>query len=140
MVGEVLMSTALYTNESNAITADCPCHPSKTIAWADELPPPLKDLVVRPISFDVARDYDLQADHTHGRDAANQPCYSAFRFVLTRLHSDDDEVFYEAPVYAESLTSWRLVDERWLVRRSVVGNFEDASALTSFSLSDVMPR
>jgi hypothetical protein len=134
------MNTALYTKEANEASIDCPFSLSKTVTWADELPPPLKDLVVAPIRFDMARDYDLQADHVHGCDASNQPCYSAFRFILTRLHSDDDEVFYEAPVYAETLTSWRLVDERWLVCRTVVGNFDDASAQTSFSLSDVMPR
>jgi hypothetical protein len=106
----------------------------------DDLPAGLKDLVVHPVRFDVARDYDMLADCTHGRDAANQPCFSEFRFVLTQLRSDDDEVFYEAPVYAESMTSWRLVDERWLVCRTTVGNLDDAEFYTHFSLRETMPR
>ncbi|HEY8908163.1 MAG TPA: hypothetical protein VIM63_19250 [Rhodoferax sp.] len=96
--------------------------------------------MVTPVSFDVSRDYEMQAEHTHGRDVANQPCFSEFRFVLTQLCSDDDEVFYEAPVYAESLTSWRLLDQRWLVCRTQVSGVDQARGQTSLSLSDTMPR
>lgn len=132
------MGTALYTQASNAIRSNCPYHAGPAIAWLDDLPAGLKEWVVPPVRFDVARDYDMLADHTHGRDAANQLCFSEFRFVLTQLRSDDDELYYEAPVYAESLTSWRLVDERWLVCRTTVGS--DAEFHTRFSLSDAMPR
>jgi hypothetical protein len=96
--------------------------------------------VVPPISFQVHQEYDMLAERTCGCDAANKPCYGAFRFVQTQLRSDDDEVFYEAPVYAESLTSWRLIDERWLVCRTTVGSFDAAGFVTSFSVSDTMPR
>jgi hypothetical protein len=71
---------------------------------------------------------------------ANRPCFSEFRFVLTQLRSDDDEMFYDAPVYAESLTSWRLIDERWLVCRTTFASFDHVGVLTRFSLSDAMPR
>jgi hypothetical protein len=104
------MGTALYTQAFNAIRSNCPHHAVPATDWLDDLPASLKDLVVPPVSFEGALDYEMFANHTHGRDTANQPCFSEFRFVLTQLRSDDDDVFYEAPVYAESLTSWRLVD------------------------------
>ena len=134
------MCSALYTKTHNAIVTDCPMRHARDTRWLDDLPAPLKDLVVAPISFQVHQEYDMLADHTCGCDAANKPCYSVFRFVQTQLRSDDDEVFYEAPVYAESLTSWRLVDERWLVCRTTVGSFDAARSETSFSVSDTMPR
>jgi hypothetical protein len=134
------MSMASYTPASNAVSASCPYHPDHTIAWSDDLPTDLKDLVVAPTKFAVFQDYEMRADHTQGRDASDQPCYSEFRFVLTQLRSEDDEIFYEAPVYAESLTSWRLVDERWLVCRSTLSGLDQAGFQTSLTVSDVMPR
>lgn len=134
------MSTASYTPVSNAASASCPYNLDRSIAWSDDLPTDLRDLVVAPVRFAVFQDYEMRADHTQGRDASDQPCYSEFRFVLTQLRSEDDEVFYEAPVYAESLTSWRLVDERWLVCRSTVGDPDRGGLHTSLTVSDVMPR
>lgn len=134
------MCAALYTQASNAGNPDCPLRHALDDRWLQDLPAPLKSLVVAPVSFEVAQDYELQADHTHGRDAAHQPCFSEFRFVLTQLRSDDDEVFYEQPVYAESLTSWRLLDERWLTCRTTVARFEEAGIESCFSVSDAMPR
>ena len=69
----------------------------------------LKDLVVAPIHFEVFDEYEMSAERICGRDLANQPCYCEFHYVQTQLRSDDDEVIYEVPVYAESLTSWRLL-------------------------------
>ena len=134
------MGTALYKNITNEGNLPCPHHDGHAISWLDDLPTGLKDMVVPPVSFDVARDYDMLADHTQGCDASNRPCYCEFRFVLTQLRSDDDEVFYDAPFYAESLTSWRLVDERWLVCRTTVGSFDQCDCQTKFSISDAMPR
>jgi hypothetical protein len=136
---EVLMGTALYTNETNEGSTICPFHPNQATPWLDDLPASLKDLVVPPVSFKVAREYDMLADHTQGCDDTNRPCYCEFRFVLTQLRSDDDEVFYESPVYAESLTSWRLVDDRWLVCKTTVGSFEHVGSQPRFSISDAMP-
>jgi hypothetical protein len=134
------MGTALYRPASNAINPDCPYQLGRDIRWAEDLPPALKNLVVAPIRFDVFREFEMQADRTCGRDASNQPCYSEFRFVVTQLCSDDDEVYYETPVYAESMTCWRLLDERWLVCRTTVVGFDLADVKTSLSLSEAMPR
>jgi hypothetical protein len=133
------MFTALYTKTPNASYSPCPSLQGPNIDWTEELPAPLQALVVPPTRFDVHSDYEMQAEHTHGCDAANTPCYNAYRFVLTQLRSDDDEVFYEAPVYAESLTAWRLVDARWLVCRTVESPFDCSQASTSYSISDTMP-
>jgi len=134
------MGTALYRPASNAINPDCPYQPGHGIRWAEDLPPALKNLVVTPIRFDVFQEFEMQAERTCGRDTSDQPCYSEFRFVVTQLCSDDDELYYEKPVYAESMTSWRLLDERWLVCRTTVRSFEPEQAQTSFSLSNTMPR
>jgi hypothetical protein len=108
--------------------------------WADDLPSKLKDLVVAPINFEVFEEYEVPAVRTCGRDAADQRCYCAFRWLQTELRSDDDEVFFEVPVYAEALASWRLLDERWLTCRATVIRSEEALFQTSFSVSDSMPR
>lgn len=129
------MHTALYTETPYAA---CPRGPD--VHWNDELPIDLQAFVVAPTHFDVHNEYELLAQHTRGSDAANAPCYSAFRYVLTQLRCDDDDSFYEAPVYAETLTAWRLVDTRWLVCRTVVSQFDCGNAHTSYSISDDMPR
>jgi hypothetical protein len=131
---------SLYTNVFSEISTDCPYRQAKVIRWTDDLPPQLQGLVVAPVRFDVFQEFEMQADRTCGRDVTNQPCYSEFRFVVTQLRSDDDEVFFEVPVYAETLTSWRLLDERWLICRTISGKFDLAESQTSFSLSDTMPR
>jgi len=138
------MHTSLYKETHNDRSENCPLRHTSNDQWSRHLPPALKDLVVTPVSFQVSRDYEIQAEHTHGRDISNQPCFSQFQFVLTGLHCDDDEIFYEIPVYTESLTSWRLLDERWLVFRSSVShNDHHADQMleeTSLLLSDTMPR
>lgn len=60
--------------------------------------------------------------------------------MLTALKSDDDEVFYEMPDYAETQTAWRLRDARWLVYRELVANVEEGKVCRFFSISDAMPR
>ena len=134
------MCVPLYTTIPNDDYPDCPIRHTPDNQWQQDLPPALKDLVITPVSFGVSRDYEMRAEHTHGRDVANQPCFSEFRFVVTELCSDDDEVFYEVPVYAESLTSWRLLDQRWLVCRTQVSGADQTGGQTSLSLSDTMPR
>lgn len=134
------MGAVLYTNKYNEGNTHCPYRPGHGVEWSADLPADLNALVVPPVSFDVSRDYEMRADHTHGRDVANQPCFNEFRFVVTQLRSDDDEVFYEAPVYAEALTCWRLVDERWLVCKTTVDNFDPRGSHTYFSISNTMPR
>jgi hypothetical protein len=134
------MGTALYQPASDAINPDCPYQPGHGIRWAEDLPPALKNLVVAPIRFDVFQEFEMQAEHTCGRAASHQPCYSEFRFVVTQLCSDDDELYYEKPVYAESMTSWRLLDERWLVCRITIDNFDPGAFHTCFFLSKAMPR
>jgi hypothetical protein len=96
--------------------------------------------VVVPIHFDRQRDEEMLAWHTSGQGADGRPCYCTYQFVLTRLRSDDDEFFYEAPVYAESLTAWRLRDTRWLVHRSVYGGLGCRQAQSSYSFSSTQPR
>ena len=119
------------------------CHPVRAgqpIAWWQGLPPPVRPLVVAPVSFEVLHDHEVAADRTRGYDAEHQPCFCAFRYVLTQFRSDDDEVFYEAPVYTETLASWRLPDDRWLICRTTTGNLDRGEFQTRLSLSDTMPR
>lgn len=110
------------------------------VAWSQELPRSWKDLVVAPLSFDIFREYEIAADRTIGRDESNTPCYCASRYLVTDLQSDDDDEFYETAAYAESLTAWRLRDERWLIYRTVVGNDGMNCVQRFFTLSESMPR
>lgn len=110
------------------------------IQWQLNLPFAWKDLVVSPISFDIFREYEMAADRVLGYDEDESPCYCAFRYVLTGLCSDDDEMVYEAPIHAESLNAWRLRDGRWLTFRNVVGNTESGSTHSFFAFSESMPR
>ena len=134
------MVTTLYTPLLNAESLACPSRKVQGQRWLTDLPPDLQDLVVPPVSMDVFREYEMQAERAQGRDAANAPCFSEFRYVLTQLRSDDDEVFYEMPVFAETLTTWRLIDERWLVCRTTLDRLDYSGSNTSFAISNTMPR
>ena len=134
------MHTPSYTKLSNGVTTSCPVRCGESFPWSQDLPPSLRDLVVAPVHFEVIREYEMQAQSTRGRDATNEPCFCEFRHMVTQLRSDDDEAFYEVPVYAEALTSWRLRDARWLVCRTTVDRNAFAIEQTCLSLSDTMPR
>jgi hypothetical protein len=134
------MSQALYTNLPNASRRACPLRQTQGRRWLNDLPRDLQALVVPPVTVDVFREYEMQAERAQGRDLADAPCFFEFRYVLTQLRSDDDEVFYEAPVYAETLTSWRLIDERWLVCRTTLHRQGHGGSQTEFSVSACMPR
>lgn len=134
------MCLALYSGPPNAVPSDCPFYPVPAVAWSDELPPPLKSLVVVPVRFEQHQDYEMRANHIDGCDAANRPCFCEFQFVVTELRCDDDEVFYETPVYTESLTSWRLIDERWLVCQTTIDRLKRDGRDTRFFVTNAKPR
>jgi hypothetical protein len=134
------MFNALYTKLPNAGRTACPTRRAQNKRWLTDLPPDLQKLVVPPATVDVFQEYEMQAERAQGRDAANAPCYSEFSYVITQLRSDDDEVFYEAPVYAETVTSWRLIDERWLVCRTTLDRLSQGGSQTEFSVCEQMPR
>lgn len=110
------------------------------IRWWQDLPVAWKALVAGPVRLEFFQEYEMLADRTLGYDEHEIPCYCAFRFMLTALKSDDDEVFYEMPDYAETQTAWRLRDARWLVYRELVANVEEGKVRRFFSISDAMPR
>ena len=129
------MSQPLYSPLSSA----CPAH-GQGVAWMEELPSDLIGLVEAPVSFAVEREHEIVADRSLGLDAEGQACFCAFRYVQTALRSDDDEIFYEAPVYAETVTAWRLPDKRWLSSHKVIERFGAGSVTPRLSLSRGMPR
>ncbi len=134
------MTQALYRKGGNAGTRSCPARQRAAQRWSADLPAHFSALVVAPVALEVHREYEMQAERVQGRDSANAPCFYEHRYVLTQLRCDDDEVFYEVPVYVETLTSWRLIDERWLVCRTTIDRLGRAGAQTEFTLSARMPR
>lgn len=134
------MVPALYTQQPNATAWPCPVHVAQQQRWLQDLPHDLQALVVPPVKVDVFQEYEMQAERAQGRDAANAPCFFEFRYVLTELRSDDDEVFYETPVYAETLTSWRLLDARWLICKTTLDRRAHCGSQTVLSVSERMPR
>ncbi len=129
------MSQLLYSPLPNA----CPAR-GQAVAWMEELPSDLVGLVVAPVSFAVEQEFEIVADRSLGLDAEGQACFCAFRYVQTALRSDDDEIFYEAPVYAETVTAWRLPDSRWLASHKVIHRFGAGAVIPRLSLSRGMPR
>ena len=130
------MIPTLYSQPYN----DCPVTRQRTVAWADELPADLFGLVEPPVRFQIHRDMEIVADRSLGLDAQGQACFCAFRYVKTALRSEDDEFFYEAPVYVETVTAWRLPDRRWLTSHKVMAAAEGAAAVPHLSLCEGMPR
>lgn len=86
-------------------------------AWLERLPDEWLDAVEVPLYFEQYSEYEINAERAVGYDADDKPCFTSHRFLLTRLASDDDDVFYEIVTYAEEMAAWRLRDERWLVYR-----------------------
>jgi hypothetical protein len=112
------MFNALYSELPNAGRTACPARQPQGKRWQTDLPRDLQELVVPPVTVDVFQEYEMQAERA--RDSTNAPCFSEFRYVITQLRSDDDEVFYEMPIYTETLTGWDMA-----VRKP---NFPSASA------------
>jgi len=108
--------------------------------WHNELPDEWQAQVVAPVRFEIAQEHDVLADRVDGWDAAQQPCYLAQRYVLTELRTDDDESFYEAPIYIETLTAWRLQDDRWLHLHRTISDCDRGVVQRSLSLSHARPR
>ena len=129
------MSQPLYSPLPNA----CPAR-AEAVAWMEELPSDLIGLVEAPVSFAVEQEYEIVADRSLGLDAEGQACFCAFRYVQTALRSDDDEIFYEAPVYAETVTAWRLPDNRLLASHKVIDRLGAGAVIPRLSLSRGMPR
>lgn len=107
--------------------------------WWRRLPAEWREMAVPPLSYDVFREAELEAERMFGYDPDGRVCYYAHRYVLREPRSDDGEDFYSAAAYAESVAAWLLRDERWLIHRIVrVG--EDCDGQSFYSFSDCMPR
>lgn len=126
------MQVALHRQSSSVSEVKCPHRYVQRIQWWRDLPSPVKDLVIAPIHFEVLQEYEIPADRTKGYGDHNAPCYCAYRHVRTQLRSGNDEVFYEAPFYAETPISWRMFDQHWLVCRTTFGNFDPGEFQTLF--------
>ncbi|WP_234267303.1 hypothetical protein [Hydrogenophaga sp. NFH-34] len=120
--------------------ADCPVRWRHDIPWSQDLPDHMAHAVVAPVRFDVLPAPDTTADRIQGYDAQHAPCYRAYRYVRTELRSDDDESYYVAPVYAETLEAWRLTDQRWLVLHTRVDDYDAGRAHHHLSVQAGMPR
>ncbi len=110
------------------------------LSWLQHLPAEWRAQVVSPLEVRTYQDYEMAAVRVVGYDGEEKPCYTAHRFALTELRSDDGEEFYTVLTYGEELSAWRLRDERWLVWREIRGEEDCAKASTFYSLSQDMPR
>lgn len=131
------MPTALCSDQYNAPRVYRSQRGRHDIPWKDMLPPDWLDLAVAPVLFDTFRDYEVAADRTVGRDADGEPCYYAHHYAIHEARSDDDEEYYQVPVYREALIAWRLRDGRWLAWRKVSG--EESVGRPFFSLGEPSP-
>lgn len=108
-------------------------------AWARHLPEGWQRAIDTPLYFKQYSEYEIDADRILGYDADDLPCFTAHRFQLTSLASDDDEEFYEVVSYSEEMAAWRLRDERWLVFRSISTNTCNAPR-GFYAINPEMPR
>jgi hypothetical protein len=88
----------------------------------------------------VFRDHEIAARRVVGHDIDDTPCFHAYDYRLLDVRSDDDEEYYLAVAYSESLSAWRLHDGRWLVYRRVEPLGEEDAATSAMSIDDRMPR
>lgn len=124
----------------SSVENTCPGRGRALVAWMDELPSDLVGLVVPPVRFSIQRDTEIVADRSLGIDADGLTCFCAFRHVQTALRSEDDEIFYEAPIHVETVTAWRLPDHRWLTSHKVIGETEPMCGEPRLSVCTGMPR
>jgi hypothetical protein len=134
------MSNALYTKQANDRGSRCPVRRPPAPRWYADLPREFKDLVMTPVQFERHQEYGIRAERVIGRDVFDRLCFCDFNYVDTRLLSDDDEAFYEVPAYSESVTSWRLVDARWLVCRTTRDRSTQTGYQTRIYLSASLPN
>jgi hypothetical protein len=110
------------------------------IDWESDVPWYMKDMVVAPFEFTVHQDYEILADRTVGNDLQDEACYCAYRYVETRLQSEDDDVVYVAPVYAQTISSWRMLNGYWLVLTKTYLEFDTGKHQSAITISKAMPR
>jgi hypothetical protein len=108
-------------------------------SWNRLLPTDWADQVETPLRFAHYSEYEIAAERTVGFDADDQPCFTAYRFMLTSTASDDDEEFYQVVTHSEEMAAWRLRDERWLVFRKA-GTKHCNPPRGFYSFSQKMPR
>lgn len=134
------MTVAMNLARARSSREDCPVRWRHDIPWSAELPADLVPHLVAPLRFDVLPDHGAEADRIQGYDARHAICYRAYRYVRTALRSDDDVSYYMAPVYAEMLEAWRLIDLRWLVLRTRMNDYDSGSPHRQLSVQSAMPR
>src|SRR6185369_16291931 len=111
----------------------------RPLEWTRHLPEGWRETVDAPLHFKRYREYEMRAERTVGYDGDDEACFTAHRFQLTSLASDDDEEFFEIVTYAEEMAAWRLRDERWLIYRAISTNGGNA-ARSFYAFSSDMPR
>ena len=110
------------------------------VQWWREVPWYLKDLVVPPVQFLIHQEYEIQADRTLGHDQWDAACYCAFRYVQRQLHAADCDPTPVAPVYAQTMDAWRLVDGNWLVLTRTFADFDSGHFQSDLTIHPTMPR
>ncbi|PAS95026.1 MAG: hypothetical protein CGU29_00840 [Candidatus Dactylopiibacterium carminicum] len=108
--------------------------------WRTGLPLAWLTQVVRPVFFSTHRDYEVDATRVTGYEYEDRPCYCHYDVLITELRSDDDETWFMAPLYGEQLTGWRLIDDRWLIRRQIFQGEDCQASQSFFTFSGEMPR
>lgn len=82
----------------------------------------------------------MPARRVVGDDIDGQPCFQVYDYRLVEARSDDDEDFYLAVSYSESVSAWRMLDGRWLVHRRTANLGDDGATSSVLSIEDRMPR
>ena len=134
------MNPSLHMTQANDPAQKCLTQGKPVTRWMSDLPSQLQELVITPVRFEVHHEHEIAAERSIGRDVFGKICFCDFNYVRTGLQSDDGDALYESVTYAESITSWRMVDSRWLVCRTTKDSTLCAGYQTSIFVSDSMPN
>lgn len=110
------------------------------VDWRQHLPSEWSGQVVEALDFTEHSDYEMPAHRRFGHDTDGALCFYAHRFLITESRSDNDEDFYPVVAYGESVTAWRLRDDRWLIHRIIQTADDGFPGRGFYSFSDSPPR
>lgn len=108
--------------------------------WRHGLPADWHEQVIAPLDIVCHTEYEMPASRSLGRDEDGRLCFYEHHFRLEETRSDDDEDYYRALAYAETVRAWRLRDDRWLIYRQQHHGDDRSPRRGFFALSESPPE
>lgn len=101
--------------------------------WWRDLPEAWRVQAVEPLDFKIYREPALAAERVFGRDEDGVACFYAHRYLVPPARPGA-----ASQAYGETLSAWRLGDQRWLIHRVLIQG-EQSTGRGFYTLSETMP-